>query len=151
MMKKWTASVMLMATLGNLAWLLSAKADFNGKLTVEINGLRNKQGQVCASIFSSSQGFPSDRKRVLQRQCTQISETPLILTFNNLKAGSYAVAAIQDLNGDGTLNRNTLGMPVEPFGFSRNPEVSNSAPKFGDTAFILAGPNTVIQIQMKKL
>ncbi|MBD2504429.1 DUF2141 domain-containing protein [Anabaena azotica] len=151
MIQKWTVSVMLMATLGNLGWLLSAKASFNSKLTVEIEGLKNKQGQVCASIFSSSQGFPSDRKRVLQRQCTQISETPLILTFDNLKAGSYAVAAIQDLNGDGTLNRNSLGMPVEPFGFSRNPTVSNSAPKFGDAAFILAGPNTVIQIQMKKM
>ncbi|BAT53027.1 hypothetical protein NOS3756_19720 [Nostoc sp. NIES-3756] len=142
---------MLMATLGNLAWSLSARANFNGKLIVEIDGLQNKQGQVCASIFSSSQGFPSDRKRVLQRQCTQISETPLKLTFDNLKAGSYAVAAIQDLNSDGTLNRNSLGMPVEPYGFSRNPEVRTSAPKFGDAAFILAGPNTIIQIQMRKL
>jgi uncharacterized protein (DUF2141 family) len=151
MMKKCTVSVMLMATLGNLAWSLSARANFNGKLIVEIDGLQNKKGQVCASLFSSSQGFPSDRKRVLQRQCTQISETPLTLTFDNLKAGSYAVAAIQDLNGDGTLNRNGLGMPVEPYGFSRNPEVRTSAPKFGDAAFILAGPNTVIQIQMRKL
>ncbi|MEJ1932594.1 DUF2141 domain-containing protein [Nostoc sp. NIES-3756] len=151
MMKKWTFSLMLMATLGNLAWSLSARANFNGKLIVEIDGLQNKQGQVCASIFSSSQGFPSDRKRVLQRQCTQISETPLKLTFDNLKAGSYAVAAIQDLNSDGTLNRNSLGMPVEPYGFSRNPEVRTSAPKFGDAAFILAGPNTIIQIQMRKL
>jgi uncharacterized protein (DUF2141 family) len=151
MMKKWTFSLMLMVTLGNLAWSLSARANFNGKLIVEIDGLQNKQGQVCASIFSSSQGFPSDRKRVLQRQCTQISETPLKLTFDNLKAGSYAVAAIQDLNSDGTLNRNSLGMPVEPYGFSRNPEVRTSAPKFGDAAFILAGPNTLIQIQMRKL
>ncbi|BCL35804.1 DUF2141 domain-containing protein [Nostoc sp. MS1] len=151
MMKKWTISLMLMTSVSSLAWSLSARANFNGKLIVEIDGLQNKQGQVCASIFSSSQGFPSDRKRALQKQCTQISETPLTLTFDNLKAGSYAVAVIQDLNGDGTLNRNNLGMPVEPFGFSLNPEVRNSAPKFGDAAFILAGPSTVIQIQMRKL
>jgi len=36
-------------------------------------------------------------------------------------------------------------------GFSRNPEVRASAPKFGDAAFILAGRNTTIQVQMKKL
>jgi uncharacterized protein (DUF2141 family) len=151
MRKKWAFSLILLTTLGNLAWSWSARANFNGKLTVEIDGLKNKQGQVCVSIFTSSQGFPGDRKRVFDRQCTQINETPLKLTFNNLKAGTYAVAAIQDLNGDGTLNRNDLGMPVEPFGFSRNPEVRTSAPKFGDAAFILAGSNTTIQVQMKKL
>ena len=151
MRKKWAVSLILLTTLGNLAWSWSAKANFNGKLTVEIDGLKNKQGQVCVSIFTSSQGFPGDRKREFDRQCTQINETPLKLTFNNLKAGTYAVAAIQDLNGDGTLNRNDLGMPVEPFGFSRNPEVRTSAPKFGDAAFILAGRNTTIQVQMKKL
>ncbi|MBD2343300.1 DUF2141 domain-containing protein [Anabaena subtropica] len=151
MSQKWTVSIILLAALGNLAWSLSARANFNGKLTVEIDGLNNNEGQVCVSIFASSQGFPNDRQRVLKRQCTQISEIPLKMTFDDLKAGSYAVAVIQDLNGDGTLNRNSLGMPVEPFGFSRNPDVRTSAPKFGDAAFVLAGPNTIIQIQMKKL
>lgn len=151
MIKKLTINMILLATLGNLVWSLSAKANFNGKLTVEIDGFKNQEGQVCVNLFAGSQGFPNNRQRVLKRQCTQISEIPLKLTFDNLKPGSYAVAVIQDLNGDGTLNRNSLGMPVEPFGFSRNPEVRTSAPKFGDTAFVLAGPNTIIQIQMKKL
>ncbi|MFH7027007.1 MAG: DUF2141 domain-containing protein [Heteroscytonema crispum UTEX LB 1556] len=151
MVKKFRFSLLLLAVMGNLAWSMSAKAGLNGNLSVEIDGLKNKQGQLCLSVFSSTQGFPSNRDRALLRQCTKITDTTLTFTFKDLKAGSYAVAAYHDANGDRTLNRNNLGMPVEGFGFSRNPEVTTSAPKFGDAAFLLAGTNTNIQIKLKYL
>ncbi|WGV28796.1 DUF2141 domain-containing protein [Halotia branconii] len=149
MSKGLKSSVLLLAVIGNLAWSLTAKANLNGKLTVEIDGLRNKVGQVCTSIFASSQGFPNNRDRILQRQCTKINDTSLKVTFDNLKAGNYAVAVMHDQNSDLNLNRNDLGMPIEGFGFSRNPEVRTSAPKFSDAAILVAGPNTNIQIQLK--
>ncbi|MBD2365008.1 DUF2141 domain-containing protein [Anabaena minutissima FACHB-250] len=149
MLKKMTVSMMLLTVVGNLLWTSSVKANFNGKLTVEIDGLKNQKGLVCVSVFASSQGFPNDRQRVVSNQCSKISETPLTITFDNLQAGSYAVAAIHDQNSDRTLNRNLIGMPTEGFGFSRNPEIRTSPPKFGDAAFFLAGPNTSIQIRLK--
>ncbi|MEH1768918.1 MAG: DUF2141 domain-containing protein [Nostoc sp.] len=149
MVKELKVSLLLLAVLGNLAWSFSAKANFNGKLTVEIDGLRNKEGQVCASIFASSEGFPSDRDRVLQKQCTKITDNPFTITFDNLKAGIYAVAVFHDQNNDRILNRNILGIPKEGFGFSNNPEIRTRAPKFSEAAFLVAGPNTNIQIQLK--
>lgn len=142
-------SMLLLAVMGNLVWSFSAKANFNGKLTVEIDGLKNKEGQVCVSIFSSSKGFPSDRDHVLQKQCTKITDTPLTITFENLKAGSYAVAVFHDQNNDRTLNRNIFGIPSEGFGFSSNPEIRARAPKFSEAVFLVAGPDTNIQIQLK--
>lgn len=151
MSKGFRVSILLLAVVGNLAWSYSAKAGFKGNLSVEIDGLKNKQGQVCASIFADSKGFPNKRDRVLQRQCTKITDNTVKLTFENLKAGSYAVAVMHDHNNDLILNRNDLGMPREGFGFSRNPQVSTSPPKFGDAAFLVAGPNTNIKIQLKYL
>jgi uncharacterized protein (DUF2141 family) len=149
MVRGFRVSILLLAVLGNLAWSFSAKADYNGKLTVEIDGLKNKEGQVCASLFASSQGFPSQRDRVLQSQCIKITDIPVLLTFNNLKAGNYAVAIMHDQNSDRILNRNIIGIPVEGFGFSSNPEVKTRAPKFGEAAFLVAGPDTNIQIILK--
>ncbi|WP_375510816.1 DUF2141 domain-containing protein [uncultured Nostoc sp.] len=149
MVRGLRVSMLLLAVLGNLAWSYSAKANFNGKLTVEIDGLKNKQGQVCASIFASSEGFPSDSDRSLQKQCTKITSTPLPITFENLKAGSYAIAVFHDQNNDGTLNSNVLGIPSEGFGFSANPEIRTRAAKFSEAAFLVAGPDTNIQIQLK--
>ncbi|MEH1797270.1 MAG: DUF2141 domain-containing protein [Nostoc sp.] len=149
MVKGLRVSMLLLAVIGNLAWSFSAKANFNGKLTVEIDGLKNKQGQVCASIFASSEGFPSDRNRGLQKQCIKINNTPLPITFENLKAGSYAVAVFHDQNNDRILNTNVFGIPKEGFGFSRNPEIRTGAPKFSEAAFLVAGPETNIQIRLK--
>jgi uncharacterized protein (DUF2141 family) len=151
MSKKFKLSLMLLAGLGSFAWPGNAMANFNGSLTVEIDGLKNKQGQVCASIYNSSQGFPSNRDRVLQRECTSITDTPVTLTFTNLKAGNYAVAVMHDENNDFTVNRNDFGMPIEGFGFSQNPEVRTSAPKFSEAAFLVAGADTNIKILMKYL
>ncbi|OYD87202.1 hypothetical protein CDG77_30680 [Nostoc sp. 'Peltigera membranacea cyanobiont' 213] len=149
MVKGLRVSMLLLAVIGNLAWSFSAKANFNGKLTVEIDGLKNKQGQVCASIFASSEGFPSDRNRGLQKQCIKINNTPLPITFENLKAGSYAVAVFHDQNNDRILNTNIFGIPKEGFGFSRNPEIRTGAPKFSEAAFLVAGPETNIQIRLR--
>ncbi|MBD2203320.1 DUF2141 domain-containing protein [Calothrix sp. FACHB-1219] len=144
-------SLALLAFLGNLTWCYSAKANFKGNLTVEIDGFKNKQGQVCASIFAKSQGFPNNRDRVIQSQCTKITDTSVKLTFENLPAGSYAVAVMHDKNEDSKLNRNSLGIPTEGFGFSKNPEIRTSAPKFSEAAILLAGPNTNIQVHLKYL
>jgi uncharacterized protein (DUF2141 family) len=149
MVKGLIVRILLLAVMGNLVWSFSAKANFNGKLTVEIDGLKNKRGQVCASIFASSEGFPSDRNRGLQKQCTKITNTPLPITFENLKAGSYAVAVFHDQNNDGAINSNGLGIPKEGFGFSSNPEIRTGAPKFSEAAFLVVGPETDIKIQLK--
>lgn len=129
----------------------NANNSLSGNLTVEINGFRNREGQACVSLFASSQGFPNNRKNVVQRQCNKINSVPLKVNFTNLKAGNYAVAIIHDTNGDGTLNRNDIGMPIEGYGFSRNPEIRTAAPKFNDAAVLIAGPNTSVQVQLKYL
>lgn len=143
--------MILLAALGNLGWPLIARANFNGNLTVEIDGLKNTNGQVCASIFGSSQGFPADRDRVLERQCTKITDTSVKLTFKNLKAGNYAVAVMHDENEDNKVNRTDLGFPLEGFGFSQNPEIRDRPPKFDEASVLVAGENTDIKIQLKYL
>ena len=142
-------ALVLLAILGSFAWSFGANAAFNGNLTVEINGLKNKQGQVCINVFANSQGFPGNGDRIFKKQCNKITETPFKVTFENLKAGSYAVAVIHDQNNDRTINLNNFGIPIEGFGFSRNPEVRIGPPKFGEAAFLVAGTNTNIQIQLK--
>ncbi|BAY62011.1 hypothetical protein NIES22_20780 [Calothrix brevissima NIES-22] len=149
MRQEMKVSLALLAFLGSLTWCYSAKANFKGNLTVEIDGFKNKQGQVCASVFANSQGFPNNRDRVIQSQCTKITDASVKLTFENLPAGSYAVAVMHDKNEDSKLNRNSLGIPTEGFGFSKNPEIRTSAPKFSEAAILLAGPNTNIQVHLK--
>jgi uncharacterized protein (DUF2141 family) len=41
-------------------------------------------------------------------------------TFADVPAGTYAIAVFQDLNGNGRLDRTPLGLPLEPYGFSKD-------------------------------
>lgn len=128
-----------------------AAANSSGRLTVEIAGLRNQRGQVCLKLYNGSRGFPNGSQNVVQQRCVKLNGNPLAITFGNVKAGSYAVAVIHDANNDNQANRNGLGIPTEGFGFSRNPVIRTGAPKFGEAAILVAGPNTNIQIQMRYL
>jgi uncharacterized protein (DUF2141 family) len=123
----------------------------SGTLSVEITGLRNRKGQVCLSLFNSSRGFPTEGGNATQSRCVTAEDTTVQVSFGGLKSGSYAVAVLHDENADGTANRNRLGIPTEGFGFSRNPGLRAGPPKYGEAAFLAAGSQTSIQIQMRYL
>ena len=66
-------------------------------------------------------------------------------TFKDLPHNDYAVAIFHDINNNGLLDKNALGIPVEPYGFSRNARARFSAPPFNDAKIELKG-NQAIEI-----
>jgi uncharacterized protein (DUF2141 family) len=122
------------------------QANLKGNLIIEVNGLRNQRGLLCFKVFANAKDFPSGGG---PGQCLKIQQTPLTVTISELSSGSYAIAVFHDQNGDRQLNRNGLGIPLEGYGFSRNPVVRTGPPRFGDAAVVLAGANTRVKIQMQ--
>ena len=145
---KFHVGVALLSVIGSFAFLPSAEGNVNSNLSVSIKGLKNQKGQVCFSLFSSSRGFPNNKKRAIKAQCVKLGDRNAKLNIPSLKAGTYAIAMFHDKNGDGKLNTNGLGIPKEGFGFSRNPRVITGPPKFGDSAVFVVGSTTNIQINM---
>ncbi|MBD2482355.1 DUF2141 domain-containing protein [Planktothrix sp. FACHB-1365] len=130
---------------------LTVQAQTKSKITLSIDGLKNKNGQVCVSLFASNKGFPSNGDDAIQSRCTSITQVPVVMTFDNLQPGSYAIAVLHDANNDKTANRNGLGIPTEGFGFSKNPAILTGPPKFNDAAVVVAGDNTNINIKLQYL
>ncbi|MBF2063839.1 MAG: DUF2141 domain-containing protein [Calothrix sp. C42_A2020_038] len=147
-MTKRFGTHLLLAPLLGLVFSTTAQANFKGNLNVEIEGLRSNAGQVCISLFGSSKGFPDKGKFALHDKCFQITEIPFMIKFKGLKAGNYAIVLMHDENSNQSMDMDNLGMPREGFGFSQNPEITNRAPKFRESAFLVAGPETNIKINM---
>jgi uncharacterized protein (DUF2141 family) len=145
---KFQVGIVLLSVIGNLAFLPSAEGSANSNLGVTVKGLKNQKGQVCFSLFSSSRGFPSNNKRAVKAQCVKLGDSNVKLNIPSLKAGTYAIAMFHDSNGDGKLNTNSLGIPKEGFGFSRNPRIVTGPPKFGDSAVFVVGSSTDISINL---
>ena len=62
-----------------------------------------------------------------------------------LSGASVALTLFQDLNGNGKLDANVLGMPTEPWGASGKP-VAMSAPTWETTVVPLDGTTIVVKL-----
>jgi uncharacterized protein (DUF2141 family) len=134
----------------NFAQNVSAKPATT--LTVVVDGINNQNGEICMGVYSSPKGFPFDTNRVIKSACLKPTGRTVTHVFSGLQAGNYAVAVVDDQNGDRKLNKDFLGIPKEGFGVSQNPTVSifTGAPSFQDASFFLApNQNTTINISMK--
>jgi uncharacterized protein (DUF2141 family) len=141
---------LLIAALLTISFAEAAQAESTTSLTVVVNGIRNKTGEICMRVYNSEKGFPNNAKSEVKSGCTQITGNSVKQVFSGLKPGTYAVAVVDDQNGDHKLNKDFFGIPQEGFGISKNPPVSISTgtPKFNNASFEV-DKNTSINIFLK--
>ena len=130
-----------------MALLMGAIAGtaFAETITLRI-GTSTNDGTVRAALFDSQKSFDDDL--VVTGVNTAAVEGSTILVFDNLKPGTYGVALFHDRNGNEKLDRNLLGAPNEPFGFSNNPKIGFSAPKFEEFKFNYDGTPMELDITL---
>ena len=69
-------------------------------------------------------------------------------TFKDLKPGRYAVMVTHDENGNGKLDMNVMGMPLEGYGFSNNPAVMRK-PTWQEAGFEVTGSDAAIDVALR--
>ncbi len=125
----------------------AATTAFAGDLTIEVSGITPDRGKVYVAVYDRPETFPiSGRQRV--GQVVEPQDRHLTLHFKDLPPGRYAAVAFQDFNGNGKLDKNFLGVPKEPYGFSNGARGSAGAPKFSEAAITL-DPNGTASIALK--
>jgi uncharacterized protein (DUF2141 family) len=149
-MKIAKISSILLATLVSISFIKTVSASSTATLTIVIDGIRHQKGQICLRVFSNEKGFPMNDTSEVQSDCIKITGNSIKKKFFGVKSGTYAVAVVDDQNGDQKLNKDFLGIPQEGFGISKNPTVSilTGTPKFSDASFPVK-KNTTINIKMK--
>lgn len=116
-------------------------------LIVRIDGVRTEQGQLLLSLVDSDAGWNNQAPPLVARQlAAQIGAVELV--FPDLAAGDYAVMVFHDENGNGKLDTNLVGMPVEGYGFSNNPQVMRK-PTWDESRFALAEDGQTVTIDLR--
>lgn len=105
------------------------------------------QGQIMVAVFNSEANYGGEGQPV-QVAMLDVAAGQTSVTFDGLPDGDYAVRAFHDLNGDGKMNTNPFGMPVEPFAFSNN-AVGNMGPASWERAKFAAAGATAQSIDLK--
>lgn len=127
-----------------------------GELRISVDGIRSTRGSVVIGLYDNpetfvramepSAGFLNDPARfgaVALRANGALKST---VVFGNLEPGRYAVIAFHDENGNGILDRNFLGVPLEPYGFSNGRHGYFRPPTFDEAAVVVDGGDGAIRI-----
>ncbi|CAN4277924.1 DUF2141 domain-containing protein [Pseudoxanthomonas sp. LjRoot125] len=131
-----------------LSALLAATAGAQAaELTVVLQDVRAQTGLIKVALVDSQAGWDGKAAPV-QATGAPPSGEQATFVFKDLKPGTYAVLITHDENGNGQLDTNMMGMPVEGYGFSNNPRVMRK-PTWDEARFELAGEATHIDVALR--
>lgn len=141
----------LALTLGGLVVLFSCftKSFKNaGRLIIEIENVNDSEGIIWVGIYDST-NYMIKEKAIIEELNVQ-STGKLSLDIPNLQFGTYAIALFHDINGNGELDQNFIGVPTEPFAFSQVPKSKWRLPRFEEIQFAFNQKEQVIQTRLKR-
>ena len=126
-----TEGMKLLARAFIVATLALPAPAWSGSVKVIMQGVSSSQGRVRVALC--------DRKSFLKSGCPfkqsrEAAPGTLMVNFDNVPPGRWAVMAFHDENSNGVLDKNWLGIPVEGTAFSRDAAARFGPPSFDDAA-----------------
>jgi len=71
------------------------------------------------------------------------------ITFTDVSEGRHAIKAFHDVNDNGELDTNWMGIPTEPYGFSNDAMGTFGPPSFQDASFLVEPGANTTRFKMK--
>ncbi len=109
------------------------------QLAITITGFDSEEGDCLVALYTDPKGF-NDPVAAYAKQPLAIQHGTASWTLSIPDSAfptmprRMAVCAFHDANRNGRLDKNALGIPIERYGFSRNPKRGFGPPKFADVA-----------------
>lgn len=138
-----SASAVALAIVAALAFAAPVTA---AELTVKLHGIRVQTGLLKVALVDSQEAWDGKAAPVQADGAPAQGEAATFL-FKDLKPGHYAVMITHDENSNGKLDTNVIGMPLEGYGFSNNPQVMRK-PTWDEARFQITDSNVAIDIAL---
>jgi uncharacterized protein (DUF2141 family) len=116
-------------------------------LNVEFTNIKKGKGKLWVAVYKPGEQFGGKQKPSIYKIIEVTAAAPQNASFE-LAPGRYALAVYHDLNSNDQLDKNFVGIPKEPYGFSKNFKPRFSAPTFEDCAFELKDPGQKISVKL---
>ncbi len=87
-------------------------------LVFTVEQIKNDQGTIYLQLFQDEASYKAGKAHTASMVPAQAGN--ITVSFNALMPGDYAIRYYHDENGDGELQTNLLGIPLEGFGCSNN-------------------------------
>ena len=112
----------------------------NAVIELNLSNQQSSAGKIYVAIYNSEQSFGIPEKAYFTD--IFLAKKPFMASIE-LKSGSYAIAVYQDINNNGKLDKNWVGIPTEPYGFSKDPVIRFGPPLYEDCQLHLEGKKNI--------
>ena len=121
--------------------MLAAAPAFAADLTIHVGNVLPAGGVLRMGLYNEAL-YPDDESKPIAVADVAAMAPDTVITLHNIPPGIYAIQAFQDINSNNKMDTTWIGLPLEPFGFSRDAKPFLSKPGFDDVKFtIVAGEN----------
>ena len=124
-----------------------AQSAGQGTVIVKVTGLRSEKGQVKIAVFNSPEKWLGEKP--VYSSTIDVDSQSVTWKLNDVPYGDYGIAVLHDENKNGKMDKNFLGIPQEPYGFSNNVRVTFGPPTWEKSKFVVKGPTTEVSIEVK--
>jgi uncharacterized protein (DUF2141 family) len=106
-------------------------------LIVRVTGMAKPGGVIDLTVYKNDSHYMKDDSFVVCKrvECDAAAVSHAAFVPLALAAGEYAFVVYHDVNSNGTLDANLLGIPTEPMAFSRPFRLTIRPPRFEEICF----------------
>jgi uncharacterized protein (DUF2141 family) len=126
-----------------LAWMLlavalvqPARAEEAASLVVHVQDVSPRGGILRLGLYDAAR-YPDNKAKPVAAADVKAEAGETTVVLRDLPPGEYAIQAYQDVNANDRMDTSWIGLPQEPFGFSRDARPHLSKPRFGAVRFRL--------------
>src|SRR6218665_3019501 len=95
---------------------LSLTAQGQANVEVTLTGVKPGGGSIRVGLFNEGNFL----KTPVEGKIVKASSESIVVNFEDVDSGDYALSVIHDTNENGELDKTKLGIPKEGFAFSNN-------------------------------
>ena len=125
-----------------LLYLASVLAVVNHQLEIAVTLPENTSGKLYLVIYDNKDDFLGEKGELSVYDLAELRDHPTI-KINQVKEGTYAFVAFIDENNNGIMDKNRLGIPKEPIGFSVSKMGLFGPPSFKKASYQIPGTKSV--------
>lgn len=122
----------------------------SGVLQIEFTQITASKGNIMLGIYDRESAFmdPAQARLLKVLKVTQVGS--IALEISELSIGTYAISAYHDINGNGKIDKNLLGIPTEPYAFSNNARPRFRAPNWDEAKTDLSKNGSRVVLKLEK-
>lgn len=113
---------------------MTSQSEEKVTLTIEVSVTKYNKGKVMLALYNQEDHY---MKKSYMNSVEKVKNHKVTMVFKNIEKGEYAYSLFHDVNDNGKLDDNFLGIPREPYSFSNEKPGTFGPPAYKKVKFTI--------------